>query len=42
MVYLKETIVWLCFYAEIEACVPINRVVSLWCDFLLRKYLRAL
>jgi hypothetical protein len=24
MVYLKETIVWMCFYAEIEACVPVK------------------
>jgi hypothetical protein len=25
-----------------EACVPVNRVVSLWCKFLLRKYLKSL
>jgi hypothetical protein len=28
MVYLKETIVWLCFYAEKQACVPVNWVVK--------------
>jgi hypothetical protein len=37
MVYLKVAIFWLCFYVEKEACVPINQVVSLWCDFLWRK-----
>jgi hypothetical protein len=42
MVYLKEAIVSLCFYAEIEARASVNRVVILWCDFLLREYLKAL
>jgi hypothetical protein len=42
MVYLKEAIVRLFFYAEIEAYVPVNRVVNLWCDFLLTKYFRSL
>jgi hypothetical protein len=41
MIYFKETIVWICFYAEKGACVPVNRVVILWRDFLLRKHLKS-
>ena len=37
MVYLKATIVQVCFDIKKEARVPVKQVVSPWCEFLLMK-----
>jgi hypothetical protein len=42
MVYLKESIVCIFFGVNKEACVSMNRVVILWCEFMLNKYLKSL